>query len=128
MDPLAALLQGPRAQSTFVLRSSLDPPWCLRIEDGAPLTIAAVVRGSAWVKSDDGVGHPVLLESGDVLVSRGPTPYAISDAIDRSENPDAAKAAKHKKKKSGQVVAGGSVGSLGDGYAANQSQDLGAAC
>ncbi len=53
---------------------------------------------------------------------------AISDAIDRSENPDAAKAAKHKKKKSGQVVTGGSVGSLGDGYAANQSQDLGAAC
>ncbi|MCB0906299.1 MAG: LCP family protein [Nocardioidaceae bacterium] len=53
---------------------------------------------------------------------------AISDAIDRSEHPDTAKAAKHKKKKSGQVVTGGSVGSLGDGYAANQSQDLGATC
>jgi polyisoprenyl-teichoic acid--peptidoglycan teichoic acid transferase len=52
---------------------------------------------------------------------------AITDAIDRSENPDAAKTGKHKKK-NGQVVTGGSVGSRDDGYAANQSQNLGAAC
>src|SRR3569833_1368304 len=45
MDPLAALLDGPRAHGAFLLRSVLTPPWCLRIEDEAPLTVVSVVRG-----------------------------------------------------------------------------------
>jgi len=49
MDAVCSLLQGPRAQGAFLMRSSMDPPWSLRIEDEAPLTLAAVVRGSAWV-------------------------------------------------------------------------------
>jgi len=31
----------------------LDPPWSLRIRDEAPLTVMAVVRGTAWVVCDD---------------------------------------------------------------------------
>ncbi|MEZ0579235.1 LCP family protein [Nocardioides sp. MH1] len=48
----------------------------------------------------------------------------IQLAIDRSEG-DAPPAKKHKKK---GVVTGGSVGSLSDGYAANESDDLSASC
>ena len=45
MDAVAGLLDGPRARGAFLLRSSMDPPWSLRIEDEAPLTLVAMVRG-----------------------------------------------------------------------------------
>jgi AraC-like DNA-binding protein len=77
MDPLAALLDGPRAHGAFLLRSLLTPPWSLRIEDRAPLTIVAVVRGDAWVVPDG--GEPVSLAEGDVAIARGPDPYVVAD-------------------------------------------------
>src|SRR6185295_13036685 len=49
MDSVAAHLDGPRARGAFVLRSTLAPPWSLRIEDEAPLTVAAAVGGDAWI-------------------------------------------------------------------------------
>ncbi|NEW54022.1 AraC family transcriptional regulator, partial [Nocardia cyriacigeorgica] len=36
MDALAGLLEGPRARGAFLMRSVLQPPWSLRIEDEAP--------------------------------------------------------------------------------------------
>ncbi len=52
----------------------------------------------------------------------------VALAIDRAEG-DAPEAAKPKKKKQQQGgTTGGSIGSLAEGYAANQSADLGAAC
>jgi len=57
----------------------MDPPWCLRIEDNAPLTIAAVVRGGAWVTVDTAPDDPAQLEAGDVMLCRGPTPYSVAD-------------------------------------------------
>lgn len=80
MDAVAALLEGPRARGAFLLRSSLDPPWCLRIQDQAPLTIVAVVRGHAWLQAG---GEPVCLVRGQVAVLRGPDPYDLSDAPGR---------------------------------------------
>ena len=77
MDAVAGLLDGPRAQGAFLLRSTLDPPWSLRIEDEAPLTLVAVVRGSAWVLPDG--GDPVLLGAGDCAILRGPDPYTVAD-------------------------------------------------
>ncbi|WP_125777799.1 AraC family transcriptional regulator [Antribacter gilvus] len=77
MDVLSAFLEGPRARSAFVLRTLLDPPWCLRIQDEAPLTVVAVVRGTAWVIFDD--GEQLALEPGDVGIFRGPDPYLVAD-------------------------------------------------
>lgn len=77
MDHLAALLDGPRARGVFLLRSLLNPPWSLRIQDGAPLTLVAMVRGEAWVAPDR--GGPVRLAPGDVAVMRGPDPYVVAD-------------------------------------------------
>ncbi len=37
-----------------MLRALLDPPWSLRIEDEAPLTVLAVLRGVAWLCPADG--------------------------------------------------------------------------
>jgi len=77
VDPLTALLEGPRAHGAFLLRSVLGPPWSLRIEDEAPLTVLAVVRGDAWLVPD--ADEPVRLGAGDVAVLRGPEPYLVAD-------------------------------------------------
>ncbi|MCK9903442.1 AraC family transcriptional regulator [Parafrankia colletiae] len=78
MDAVVGLLDGPRAHGAFLQRSILTPPWSLRIQDEAPLAVAAVVRGDAWVLPDGGA--PVRLGPGDVAIIRGPAPYTVADA------------------------------------------------
>jgi AraC-like DNA-binding protein len=77
MDAVAGLLDGPRARDAFLLRSTLDPPWSLRIQDEAPLTLVAVVRGQAWIVTEE--GEPTRLGPGDVAIVRGPDPYTVAD-------------------------------------------------
>ena len=77
MDPIAGLLDGPRARGAFLLRSLLDPPWSLRIADEAPLTLVVLLRGDA-VLTPAGQG-PIALAAGDVALLRGPEPYDIAD-------------------------------------------------
>ncbi|GAA1716285.1 AraC family transcriptional regulator [Fodinicola feengrottensis] len=77
MDALAGLLDGPRARGAFLMRSVLEPPFGLRIQDEAPLTLICVVRGHAWVLPDR--GERVRLGPGDVAVVRGPEPYTVAD-------------------------------------------------
>ncbi len=59
----------------------MQPPWSIRILDEAPLTLIAIVRGDAWITTDD--GESVHLEPGDVAVARGPDPYTIADTPSR---------------------------------------------
>ncbi len=77
MDTLASFLDGPRARGAFLLRSLLEPPFSLRIEDGSPLTIVAMVRGDAWIAHDDGIRH--ALHPGDVAIVSGREPYTVAD-------------------------------------------------
>jgi AraC-like DNA-binding protein len=77
MDSVAGLLDGPRARGAFLLRSLLDPPWSIRIQDEAPLTLVAMVRGESWLLPDD--GERVRLSEGDVAILRGPDPYTVAD-------------------------------------------------
>ncbi|HEY2998829.1 MAG TPA: AraC family transcriptional regulator [Acidimicrobiales bacterium] len=77
MDALAGFLDGPRAQGAFLLRSILEPPWSLRIQDEAPLTVVAMVQGTSWVLFDD--EDPVPLGAGDVAIVRGPDHYTVAD-------------------------------------------------
>jgi AraC-like DNA-binding protein len=55
----------------------MDPPWSVRIEDQAPLSVVSVVRGQAWVIPRDEA--PVQLGAGSVAVLRGPDPYSFAD-------------------------------------------------
>ncbi|MET8026964.1 AraC family transcriptional regulator [Streptomyces avermitilis] len=77
MDALAGLLEGPRARGAFMIRACFDPPWCIRVEDRAPLTIMLVVRGDAWVMPDG--QERMLLRAGDLAIARGPDPYTCAD-------------------------------------------------
>ncbi|MEW2166238.1 AraC family transcriptional regulator [Streptomyces sp. NPDC007084] len=76
-DPLAGLLEGPRARGAFMIRACFDPPWSIRVEDRAPLTIMLVARGDAWVVAD--AGERVRLRAGDLAIARGPAPYLCAD-------------------------------------------------
>jgi AraC-like DNA-binding protein len=58
----------------------MEPPWSLRIRDEAPLTIAAAVRGTAWVCYDGDDPRP--MHAGDVAIMRGPDHYTVADAPD----------------------------------------------
>jgi AraC-like DNA-binding protein len=77
MDTLTGLLDGPRARGAFLLRSIMSPPWSMRIEDRAALTLVAMVQGHAWVLPDE--GEAVRLGPGDVAIVRGPAPYTVAD-------------------------------------------------
>ena len=77
MDALSGLLDGPRARGAFLLRSIMDPPWSVRVQDRAPLSLVAIMHGEAWVVPDD--ADPVRLVPGDVAITRGPDPFTFAD-------------------------------------------------
>ncbi|WP_156725419.1 AraC family transcriptional regulator [Streptomyces apocyni] len=77
MDALAGLLEGPRARGAFIIRACFDPPWSVRIEDQAPLTVIVQARGDGWVIPDE--GEPLRLREGGVAIVRGPDPYVCAD-------------------------------------------------
>ncbi|MEU7565954.1 AraC family transcriptional regulator [Streptomyces fradiae] len=76
MDALAGLLDGPRARGAFLLRMVMAPPWSVRVEDRAPLSLMCATRGEAWIVPDGGA--PVLLRPGDLALARGPAPYTVT--------------------------------------------------
>jgi AraC-like DNA-binding protein len=78
MDPLGGLLD-PRARGAFILRSLMSAPWSMRVEDQAPLTLVAVVRGSAHI---DAGAATTEIAPGDVAIVRGPSAYTVSDRAD----------------------------------------------
>jgi len=74
---MADLLVGVRARSTAFCQAILEPPWGLRIADGAALALATTLRGHAWIVPDH--GPPLLMRPGDVAIIKGPAPYTVSD-------------------------------------------------
>ncbi|WP_210584428.1 AraC family transcriptional regulator [Streptomyces sp. GESEQ-35] len=77
MDALAGLLEGPRARGAFMIRACFEPPWAIRIEDRAPLTVMLMVRGGMWIMPD--TGERVRLAPGDLSIARGPDFYTCAD-------------------------------------------------
>ncbi|MFD4864842.1 AraC family transcriptional regulator [Streptomyces sp. NPDC058412] len=80
MDTLTGLLEGPKARGAFLLKSVFNPPWSLRVEDRAPLSVVTMVHGDAWLVPEHGT--PVVIRPGDVAVVRGPDPYTVADSRD----------------------------------------------
>lgn len=76
MDALAGLLDGPRARGAFLLRMVMEPPWSVRIEDRAPISLMSMTAGEAWIVPDH--GEAVHIAPGDIVVVRGPDPYTVT--------------------------------------------------
>ncbi|MEV1078182.1 AraC family transcriptional regulator [Streptomyces sp. NPDC050211] len=108
MDALAGLLEGPRARGAFMIRACFEPPWAIRIEDRAPLTVMLMVRGAAWILPD--TGERLRLTPGDLAIARGPDPYTCAD--DPGTAPQA-------------LILPGQECRYPDGRALNGSMDLG---
>lgn len=80
MDPLSDFLDGPRARNAFLLQVKMSPPWAIRVEDDAPLTLVAMLTGSAYFSQRS--GDPLLLEPGCLLLIRDSAPYVLADRPD----------------------------------------------
>ncbi len=91
-----------------MIRACFEPPWAVRIEDRAPLTVMLMVRGEAWITPD--TGERVRLGPGDLAIARGPDPYTCAD--DPATAPQA-------------VILPGGECSYPDGRPLNGSMDLG---
>jgi len=77
-DMLSTLLEDVRPRGVLFDRSFMRPPWSLRFDEQAPLSLAMHLRGDGWIEVDgEGV---VPLRVGDVAVVVGPTPYTISSS------------------------------------------------
>jgi AraC-like DNA-binding protein len=78
MDAISSLLDGPRARRAFLLRVVMEPPFAIRVEDEAPLSLIAATHGSL-VLVDVDTGLTATLGPGDVALARGPDHYLIAD-------------------------------------------------
>ncbi|MDT3441032.1 MULTISPECIES: AraC family transcriptional regulator [unclassified Pseudofrankia] len=77
MDAVSESLAEVRARTAIFRQTIMRPPWALRMASGAPLTLATMLRGHAWIVSDQQA--PVLIEAGDIAVIRGDVPYTVAD-------------------------------------------------
>ncbi|NGN70455.1 AraC family transcriptional regulator, partial [Streptomyces sp. A7024] len=78
MDPVAELLADVRARGAVFRQTVMRPPWALKMASGAPLTLATMLRGHAWIVPDQHE-QPVRIETGDIAVIRGDVPYTVAD-------------------------------------------------
>lgn len=74
---MSELLADVRARTAVFRQTIMQPPWALRMASGAPLTLATMLRGHAWIVLDQHT--PVLLDAGDIAVIRGDVPYTVAD-------------------------------------------------
>ncbi|WP_280473390.1 AraC family transcriptional regulator [Nocardia asiatica] len=78
MDAVSELLAGVRARGAVFRQTIMRPPWALRMASGAPLTLATMLRGRAWIVPEQ--HEPVSIGVGDIAVVRGDVPYTVADA------------------------------------------------
>ncbi|MEO3795417.1 AraC family transcriptional regulator [Nonomuraea sp. B10E15] len=77
MDAVSQLLAEVRARGAVFRRTIMRPPWALRMAGGAPLTLAVMLNGHAWIVVDQ--HEPVPIGVGDIAVVRGDVPYTVAD-------------------------------------------------
>jgi AraC-like DNA-binding protein len=77
MDAVSELLAEVRARGAVFRRTIMRPPWALRMAGGAPLTLATMLHGHAWIVPDR--HEPVRIGVGDIAVVRGDVPYTVAD-------------------------------------------------
>ncbi|MFE6983249.1 AraC family transcriptional regulator [Streptomyces griseus] len=78
MDAVSELLADVWGRGAVFRPTVLRPPWSLRMSTGAPLMVAMMVRGHAWVVADG--REPLRIAEGDIAVIRGDVPHVVADA------------------------------------------------
>jgi AraC-like DNA-binding protein len=83
VDLVSALVDGPRAHRAFALKAVFDGAWSITIDDRAPLSIVVMARGRATFTGRHGATE---VARGDVVLVRGPAPYAFADSPETPED------------------------------------------
>lgn len=78
VDVIGDLLDGVRARGGVFCRPPASPPWSLRFVAPAPLSLATMVHGEAWVVP--ATGEARLLRPGDVALVRGERAFVVADS------------------------------------------------
>jgi polyisoprenyl-teichoic acid--peptidoglycan teichoic acid transferase len=118
-----------QARSQKISTVSLVPPMVVTAHPDVPtiktMVAAAIARaeGRTPTKPADAEPEATLAAPADTPTSEVPAETPASTPADTTTSPAPTEPAPQP-----QVVTGGSVGNLSNGYAANQSDDLGAAC
>lgn len=77
MDAVSELLAEVRARGAVFRQTIMRSPWSLRMAIDAPLALATMLKGHAWIVPDR--HEPVLIEVGDIAVIRGDVAYSVAD-------------------------------------------------
>ncbi|WP_062211470.1 AraC family transcriptional regulator [Streptomyces sp. NBRC 109706] len=78
------LLRGVRTDVVAFRRVELSPPWTLRPDGAAPLTLYAPLRGESWISVEGEA--PRRLGGNDVAIVRGQGPVLLTDRPGRPED------------------------------------------
>lgn len=74
---LGDVLGDVHARGAVLWRADRTPPWAWVSDEAAPLTLYAVLRGSAVITAEG--APPAELAVGDTALVRGPRPHTVSD-------------------------------------------------
>ncbi|MEU3297845.1 AraC family transcriptional regulator [Streptomyces longwoodensis] len=85
MDALTDILEHIRSAGALIGQNLMSPPWSIRFDEGASLTLVTLLRGDAWVVSHG--MQPVHLRKLDVAILTGPQPFSVTSAPDQQTPP-----------------------------------------
>ncbi|QVQ52193.1 AraC family transcriptional regulator [Spiractinospora alimapuensis] len=77
MDAVSELLVDIRARGAVFRQTLMRPPWGMRMASGAPLTLARMLRGHAWIVPD--AHEAVRIEPNEIAVIRGDVQHTVAD-------------------------------------------------
>ncbi|XKH52571.1 AraC family transcriptional regulator [Citricoccus nitrophenolicus] len=76
MDTLTEVLDNIRSSGALIGQNLLSPPWAVRREGGASITVVAMLRGEAWLRR--GEADPLRLGTRDLAILTGPGSTLLS--------------------------------------------------
>ncbi|MER8073718.1 AraC family transcriptional regulator [Streptomyces sp. NPDC094034] len=85
MDTLTDVLEHIRSAGALIGQNLVSPPWSIRFDEGASMTLVTMLRGDAWVVPHE--GQPVHLRNRDVAILTGSQPFSVTSDPDRQTSP-----------------------------------------
>jgi AraC-like DNA-binding protein len=76
MDALTDVLEHIRSAGALIGQNLMSPPWSIRFDEGASMTLVTMLRGDAWVVPYG--AQPVRLRTRDVAILTGSQPFSVT--------------------------------------------------
>lgn len=76
MDTLTEVLTHIRSAGALLGRNLMSPPWTVRFDEGASMTLVTMLRGDGWIVPEGEA--PVRLGNRDLAIVTGARPFDVS--------------------------------------------------